>query len=118
MDNKITPLADLSPERSAFLLGSFTLKLLAHLGYCPELTRCLSCKCPIEATRYHSLLIEKKSVPAALEVTAWTREGEIMGVRHRQHPTWGVQFHPESIMTLAGKDILKNFLALAKKQRR
>ena len=69
---------------------------------------------PFQATRYHSLLIEKKSVPKELEVTAWTREKEIMGVRHRKYPIWGVQFHPESIMTPEGKNILKNFLVLSK----
>ncbi len=69
---------------------------------------------PFEATRYHSLLIEKKSIPSVLKITAWTKEGEIMGVRHKQHPTWGVQFHPESIMTQHGKAILKNFLALSR----
>jgi anthranilate synthase component 2 len=67
---------------------------------------------PFIATRYHSLLVEKKSLPPVLEVTAWTREGEIMGLRHRRHPTWGVQFHPESILTLEGKKILRNFLEL------
>lgn len=65
---------------------------------------------PFVATRYHSLLVEKKSLPGVLQVTAWTREGEIMGLRHRRHPTWGVQFHPESILTLEGKKLLKNFL--------
>ena len=73
---------------------------------------------PFQATRYHSLLIEKKSIPTVLEVTAWTKEGEIMGVRHRRHPTWGVQFHPESIMTECGKAILKNFLVLASAYKR
>lgn len=75
---------------------------------------------PFHATRYHSLLIEKKSMPGELLVTAWTGQGEIMGVRHKHHPTWGVQFHPESIMTQDGKSILKNFLELsasAKKRR-
>ena len=71
---------------------------------------------PFPATRYHSLLVEKKSVPAALEVTAWTQQDEIMGLRHKKHPTWGVQFHPESILTKSGKEILKNFLALAKRK--
>ncbi len=69
---------------------------------------------PFQATRYHSLLIEKKSVPEELEITAWTKEKEIMGVRHRKYPIWGVQFHPESIMTPEGKNILKNFLVLSK----
>jgi anthranilate synthase/aminodeoxychorismate synthase-like glutamine amidotransferase len=67
---------------------------------------------PFEATRYHSLVIEKQSMPDCLEVTAWTKDGEIMGVRHKEFPLWGVQFHPESILTSSGKRILKNFLAL------
>ncbi len=65
---------------------------------------------PFEATRYHSLIIEKESLPDCLERTAWTDEGEIMGVRHREHFVEGVQFHPESILTLSGKAILANFL--------
>ena len=72
-------------------------------------------KNPFQATRYHSLLVEKKSLPSILEITAWTDAGEIMGLRHRRHLTWGVQFHPESIMTLEGKKILKNFLTLSKR---
>lgn len=70
---------------------------------------------PFIATRYHSLLVEEKSLPPTLEKIAWTREREIMGLRHRQHPTWGVQFHPESILTQEGKKILKNFLLLSSK---
>ena len=69
---------------------------------------------PFTATRYHSLLVEKKSFPADLEITAWTSESEIMGLRHKKYPTWGVQFHPESILTQGGKDILRNFLKLSK----
>jgi anthranilate synthase/aminodeoxychorismate synthase-like glutamine amidotransferase len=65
---------------------------------------------PFEATRYHSLLIEAASVPDALEVTATTPEGEIMAVRHRTLPVEGVQFHPESFLTTAGKDLLRNFI--------
>jgi len=65
---------------------------------------------PFEATRYHSLLAEKKTFPRCLEMTAWTKEGEIMGLKHKTYPLWGVQFHPESIMTASGKDILRNFL--------
>jgi len=65
---------------------------------------------PFEATRYHSLLIEAASVPDALEVTAKTPEGEIMAVRHRTLPVEGVQFHPESFLTTAGKDLLRNFI--------
>lgn len=71
---------------------------------------------PFTATRYHSLLVEKKSLPSVLEVTAWTDQGEIMGLRHKQHPTWGVQFHPESILTAEGMNILRNFLALSRKR--
>ena len=67
---------------------------------------------PFSAIRYHSLLIERKSLPACLEISAETQEGEIMGVRHRNFPIEGVQFHPESIMTQEGKNLLKNFLAL------
>ncbi|MBX7213301.1 MAG: aminodeoxychorismate/anthranilate synthase component II [Thermoflexales bacterium] len=66
---------------------------------------------PFDATRYHSLIVEEP-LPAALEMTAFTREGELMGVRHRQHPTFGVQFHPESILTTQGKKLLANFLAM------
>jgi anthranilate synthase component 2 len=69
---------------------------------------------PFDATRYHSLLIEKVSLPACLEVTAWTTEGEIMGVRHRDLPLWGVQFHPESILTVEGKHLLRNFLEMTR----
>jgi anthranilate synthase/aminodeoxychorismate synthase-like glutamine amidotransferase len=65
---------------------------------------------PFDATRYHSLVIDPASVPAELEVSAWTAEGEIMGVRHRTQPLEGVQFHPESILTLEGKRLLRNFL--------
>lgn len=63
-------------------------------------------------TRYHSLLVERASFPAELEVTAETAEGEVMGLRHRTLPVWGVQFHPESIATAGGMRILENFLAL------
>ncbi|MBI2872361.1 MAG: aminodeoxychorismate/anthranilate synthase component II [Chloroflexi bacterium] len=65
---------------------------------------------PLEAIRYHSLAIMPDTVPDCLEVTARTERGVIMGVRHRSHPVEGVQFHPESIMTQAGKDLLRNFL--------
>ncbi len=67
---------------------------------------------PFEATRYHSLLIRKESMPDCLDITAWTDEGEIMGVRHKDFVIEGVQFHPESILTLVGKDLLRNFLKL------
>ena len=67
---------------------------------------------PFEATRYHSLIVEKVSVPACLRVTADTAEGEIMGVQHREFPVHGVQFHPESILSREGKDLLRNFLKL------
>jgi anthranilate synthase component II len=65
---------------------------------------------PFEATRYHSLVIERESLPQELEVTAWTDDGEIMGVRHRSLPVEGVQFHPESILTQFGHDLLRNFV--------
>ncbi len=67
---------------------------------------------PFEATRYHSLIVKRDTLPACLEITAETAEGEIMGLRHREHPVHGVQFHPESILTISGKSILRNFLAL------
>ncbi|HLQ25850.1 MAG TPA: aminodeoxychorismate/anthranilate synthase component II [Acidiferrobacterales bacterium] len=65
---------------------------------------------PFTATRYHSLVIERASLPDCLEITAWAEDGEIMGVRHKQYPVEGVQFHPESIMTENGHDLLDNFL--------
>jgi anthranilate synthase/aminodeoxychorismate synthase-like glutamine amidotransferase len=67
---------------------------------------------PFEATRYHSLLIKKENKPDCLEITAWTDQGEIMGVRHKEFIIEGVQFHPESILTVVGKDLLRNFLSL------
>jgi len=73
---------------------------------------------PFEATRYHSLLVNKKSLPDELEITAWTDEGEIMGIRHKEHTMEGVQFHPESILTKHGKDLLRNFISIAKKKGR
>jgi len=69
---------------------------------------------PFAATRYHSLVIRRESLPECLEVTAWTDEGEVMGVRHKTLPVWGVQFHPESILTENGRKILANFLKLEK----
>ena len=65
---------------------------------------------PFEATRYHSLIIEKDSVPADLECSAWTEDEIVMGLRHKEYPIEGIQFHPESILTKAGKDLLKNFI--------
>ncbi|WP_312097818.1 aminodeoxychorismate/anthranilate synthase component II [Niallia sp.] len=65
---------------------------------------------PFPATRYHSLIIKKETLPSCLEITAWTKEGEIMGIRHKELPIEGVQFHPESIMTEAGMEILQNFI--------
>jgi len=67
---------------------------------------------PFEATRYHSLIVEKETLPACLEVTAWTEEGEIMGIRHKDYPIEGVQYHPESIMTEQGKKLLRQFIDL------
>ena len=65
---------------------------------------------PFQATRYHSLIVAREGLPETLQVMAWTPENEIMAIRHKEHETWGVQFHPESILTTAGKDILRNFL--------
>jgi len=70
---------------------------------------------PFEATRYHSLLVKKETLPNCFEITAWTDENEIMGIRHKEHMIEAVQFHPESILTKHGKDLLKNFITLAKK---
>lgn len=67
---------------------------------------------PFTATRYHSLLAERESFPASLKMTAWTEEGEIMGLQHQELPVWGVQFHPESILTTEGMDLLNNFLKI------
>ncbi|MFA5093011.1 MAG: aminodeoxychorismate/anthranilate synthase component II [Candidatus Omnitrophota bacterium] len=67
---------------------------------------------PFLATRYHSLLVDKKSLPACLEITANTKEGEIMGLKHKDYAVWGVQFHPESILTKSGKAILDNFVKI------
>jgi anthranilate synthase/aminodeoxychorismate synthase-like glutamine amidotransferase len=70
---------------------------------------------PFEATRYHSLVIRKETIPDCLEITAWTETGEIMGVRHKEAVIEGVQFHPESILTRVGKDLLRNFLRVKQK---
>lgn len=67
---------------------------------------------PFEATRYHSLIVKRETLPDCLEITAWTVEGEIMGLRHKEHPVHGVQFHPESILTENGKQMLESFLKL------
>jgi len=69
---------------------------------------------PFDATRYHSLIIDPPSMPDVLVVNAQTAEGEIMGVRHKEYPIHGVQFHPESILTRHGKELLKNFLGIAR----
>ena len=65
---------------------------------------------PFEATRYHSLVVERETLPECLEITAWTKDGEIMGLRHESLAVEGVQFHPESILTQHGHDLLRNFL--------
>ena len=70
---------------------------------------------PFNATRYHSLVVQRDTVPDFLEITAETDEGEIMGIRHKELPIWGVQFHPESILTENGMQIMKNFLKLKKR---
>ena len=69
---------------------------------------------PFEATRYHSLAVAREGLPDTLVVTAETEDGEIMGMRHREHPVFGVQFHPESILTVHGKALLANFLRIAR----
>ncbi|HSW57645.1 MAG TPA: aminodeoxychorismate/anthranilate synthase component II [Dehalococcoidales bacterium] len=66
---------------------------------------------PFSAIRYHSLMVRKETLPECLEITAWSEDGTIMGLRHREFPVAGVQFHPESFMTQCGKDLLKNFLS-------
>ncbi len=67
---------------------------------------------PFEAIRYHSLIVERDTLPDMLEISAWTEEGEIMGLRHRAYPVEGVQFHPESILTKDGPQIMKSFLSI------
>jgi len=69
---------------------------------------------PFNATRYHSLVVERESFPDCLEITAWVENGEVMGLAHKELPVWGVQFHPESILTEGGMQILKNFLEMSK----
>lgn len=69
---------------------------------------------PLRAVRYHSLVVDPDAVPGELEVTAWTDEGEVMAVRHRDRPVWGVQFHPEAVLTEHGHGLLANFLALGR----
>jgi anthranilate synthase component 2 len=95
--------------RSAHLMHGKTSPIL-HDGR--ELFRGLPN--PFEATRYHSLIVERSTLPECLEMTAWVAEGEIMGLRHRELPVWGVQFHPESILTVGGMDILANFLEMTR----
>ena len=72
---------------------------------------------PFVATRYHSLVLRRESLPAVLQVTAEAEDGEIMAVQHAELPVFGVQFHPESILTTAGKDLLRNFLAISAERR-
>ena len=69
---------------------------------------------PFEAGRYHSLVVERNDLPAELELTAWTEDGLVMGTQHRELPHFGVQFHPESILTPEGPRIVENFLAIAR----
>ena len=71
---------------------------------------------PFEATRYHSLAVERESLPKCLEITAWSEDNEIMGIRHKEYIIEGVQFHPESILTEEGMHLLKNFLELGRKK--
>lgn len=69
---------------------------------------------PFDATRYHSLIVERSSLPDCLEVTAWVENQEIMGLAHRELAVWGIQFHPESILTVGGMDLLRNFLEMSR----
>jgi anthranilate synthase/aminodeoxychorismate synthase-like glutamine amidotransferase len=71
---------------------------------------------PFEATRYHSLIVDRDTLPDCFEVMAWTPENELMGMRHKEHETWGVQFHPESILTTSGLRLIENFLTLCRHQ--
>ncbi len=71
---------------------------------------------PFKAMRYHSLAVSKKNLPECLEISAQSEDGEIMGIRHEKHPTEGIQFHPESIMTPVGKRLLRNFLNITAKE--
>ncbi|MFC1904196.1 anthranilate synthase component II [Chloroflexota bacterium] len=71
---------------------------------------------PFSAIRYHSLIVKRDGLPDCFEITAWTDDDEIMGLRHRQYPVEGIQFHPESFMTEVGKDVLRNFLQLSYKK--
>jgi anthranilate synthase component 2 len=72
---------------------------------------------PFDATRYHSLIVEREGLPDVLELMAWTPEGEIMALKHRQHETWGVQFHPESVLTTSGLALMQNFLVLCRQHK-
>jgi anthranilate synthase component 2 len=72
---------------------------------------------PFSATRYHSLVVERSSFPDCLDITAWVEEGEVMGLAHKDLPIWGVQFHPESILTEGGMDILRNYLEMANERK-
>ena len=71
---------------------------------------------PFEATRYHSLILERETLPETLEIVAWTPEGEVMGLKHREYEAWGVQFHPESVLTVPGLKLIENFLTLCRQQ--
>ncbi|MEQ1833148.1 MAG: aminodeoxychorismate/anthranilate synthase component II [Candidatus Eisenbacteria bacterium] len=71
---------------------------------------------PFEATRYHSLIVERDTLPDVFEVMAWTPENELMGIKHKDHETWGVQFHPESILTTSGLKLIENFLTICRHQ--
>ena len=72
---------------------------------------------PFRATRYHSLIVKKETLPACFEISAWTEEGEIMAIRHKEYPVEGVQFHPESIMTEKGKQLIGQFIQFYKRAR-
>jgi anthranilate synthase/aminodeoxychorismate synthase-like glutamine amidotransferase len=71
---------------------------------------------PFEATRYHSLIVDRDTLPSVFEVMAWTPENELMAIKHKDHETWGVQFHPESILTSSGLKLIENFLTICRHQ--
>ncbi|MCE9628320.1 MAG: aminodeoxychorismate/anthranilate synthase component II, partial [Candidatus Eisenbacteria bacterium] len=71
---------------------------------------------PFEATRYHSLIVDRDTLPDVFEVMAWTPENELMAIKHKDHETWGVQFHPESILTSSGLKLIENFLTICRHQ--
>ena len=101
----------ISPGPSTPLQAGISNEVIRHFGpHLPILGVFKGLPDPLSVIRYHSLVVKKEGLPECLEITAWTDDGTIMGIKHREHPVEGVQFHPESFMTQNGKDLLKNFL--------